>query len=124
LECEIVANNVDPCISSCGYNEETDSKKCVDENQRNSVWIGVIICLIGSTTLNIGLNVQKYAFTKHQEELDRYNQETETIPDDDNNSTRNSIKSSRRSTLYKKLEKFMFWKQIIVSPVSVDTRNR
>lgn len=120
-ECEIVANNVDPCNSNCRYYDDTNNEKCGDKNQKNHTWIGVIICLIGSATLNIGLNVQKYAFTKYQRELDRechsaanYNQDKQQIVADDNNSTH----SSHHSTLYKKLEKFMFWKQIIVSPVS------
>ncbi|GES79646.1 magnesium transporter NIPA-domain-containing protein [Rhizophagus clarus] len=130
-ECEIVANGVDPCAldSDCRDYGETNSKKCVNENdedQKKHVWIGVLICLVGSTTLNIGLNVQKYAFTKHQEELNHFatshiqdGQQVVTITDDDDdkNSTRNSIESLQRSALYRKLEKFMFWKQIIVSPI-------
>ncbi|CAB4392126.1 hypothetical protein RhiirA5_478934 [Rhizophagus irregularis] len=122
MECEIVANDVDPCNSNCNYYDDTNSKKCGNKNQKNYIWIGVVICLIGSATLNIGLNVQKYAFTKHQRELDRechsaanYDQNKQQIVTDDNNSTH----SKQHSTLYKKLEKFMFWKQIIVSPLWV-----
>ncbi|RIA93854.1 magnesium transporter NIPA-domain-containing protein [Glomus cerebriforme] len=117
--CDIVANNVDPCISGSNCHYDHVIKKCaeINENQKKYIWIGVLICLIGSTTLNIGLNVQKYAFTKHQEETDK--QQLANTIGDDNNSIKNSTNNLEPSTLYRKLEKFMFWKQIIVSPMWV-----
>jgi len=123
-KCDIVATDVDPCDyrSDCNYN----SGKCVDVNQKQHIWIGILICLLGGVAANIGLNIQKYAFTK-QEELDRKQQQMMTDALDDDTSSKKNLSISNVSTtnnlehssLYRKLEPFMFLKQIIVSPVSV-----
>ncbi|KAJ2808540.1 hypothetical protein H4R20_000823, partial [Coemansia guatemalensis] len=44
--------------------------KCVSQEPHQQVWIGVILVLIGGATLNIGLNLQKYAFRKRQEKME------------------------------------------------------
>ncbi|PIA17765.1 hypothetical protein COEREDRAFT_86024 [Coemansia reversa NRRL 1564] len=43
--------------------------KCVSQEPHQQVWIGVLLVLIGGATLNIGLNLQKYAFRKRQEKI-------------------------------------------------------
>ncbi|KAJ2364863.1 hypothetical protein IW150_006370 [Coemansia sp. RSA 2607] len=43
--------------------------KCVSQEPHQQVWIGVLLVLIGGATLNIGLNLQKYAFRKREEKL-------------------------------------------------------
>ncbi|CAG8611719.1 4465_t:CDS:2, partial [Racocetra fulgida] len=48
----------------------------IDSSKSNSVILGVFICLAGNIILNIGLNVQKFAFTKYQEKIGK-TQETE-----------------------------------------------
>ncbi|CAI2170425.1 19968_t:CDS:2 [Funneliformis geosporum] len=112
-KCDIVANDVDPCdySSSCNYDKTSGIAKCLlNADRKGSIWIGVLICLLGGVAANIGLNIQKYAFTKHQEESNKI-----TNVNDDIGPTNNLD----RSSLYKKLERFMFWKQIIVSPLWV-----
>ncbi|KAJ2711613.1 hypothetical protein H4R19_003168, partial [Coemansia spiralis] len=44
--------------------------KCASQDPHQQVWIGVVLVLIGGATLNIGLNIQKYAFRKRQEKAD------------------------------------------------------
>ncbi|CAG8675901.1 7566_t:CDS:2, partial [Funneliformis mosseae] len=111
-KCDIIANDVDPCdySSSCIYDKTSGSAKCFNEDRKGGIWIGIVICLLGGVAANIGLNVQKYAFTKYQDELNK-----KSGVDDDVN----SINNLERSSLYRKLERFMFWKQIIVSPLWV-----
>ncbi|KAJ2728704.1 hypothetical protein IW152_005892 [Coemansia sp. BCRC 34962] len=41
--------------------------RCTSQEPHQQVWIGVLLVLIGGATLNIGLNLQKYAFRKRQE---------------------------------------------------------
>ncbi|KAJ1720333.1 hypothetical protein LPJ53_005027 [Coemansia erecta] len=43
--------------------------KCVSQEPHQQVWIGVLLVLIGGATLNIGLNLQKYAFRKREERI-------------------------------------------------------
>ncbi|KAJ2602091.1 hypothetical protein GGF39_000920 [Coemansia sp. RSA 1721] len=43
--------------------------KCVSQEPHQQVWIGVLLVLIGGATLNIGLNLQKYAFRKREEKI-------------------------------------------------------
>ncbi|KAJ1963441.1 hypothetical protein GGI12_002050 [Dipsacomyces acuminosporus] len=40
---------------------------CVSQEPHQQVWIGIVLVLIGGATLNIGLNLQKYAFRKREE---------------------------------------------------------
>ncbi|KAJ2761623.1 hypothetical protein IWQ57_005998, partial [Coemansia nantahalensis] len=44
--------------------------KCGSQEPHQQVWIGVVLVLVGGATLNIGLNIQKYAFRKRQEKAD------------------------------------------------------
>ncbi|KAJ2077209.1 hypothetical protein H4R24_005268 [Coemansia sp. RSA 988] len=48
----------------------TPTGKCVSQEPHQQVWIGVLLVLIGGATLNIGLNLQKYAFRKRQEKME------------------------------------------------------
>ncbi|KAJ2488377.1 hypothetical protein IWW47_005396, partial [Coemansia sp. RSA 2052] len=41
--------------------------RCVSQEPHQQVWIGVLLVLIGGATLNVGLNLQKYAFRKRQQ---------------------------------------------------------
>ncbi|CAG8545789.1 4315_t:CDS:2 [Acaulospora morrowiae] len=160
-KCLMVATNVDPCDYGLGcelnvQGSSTDQLQYTCVSKKNSVMLGVIICLIGSTVLNIGLNIQKYAFTKHQEEFSKQEliveslNEEVTINVSDGSikqkggsplslganevergeiivekrtsmveSTRGTSNNIEHSRLYKKMEKFMFWKQIVVSPLWV-----
>ncbi|KAJ1823174.1 hypothetical protein LPJ56_000168 [Coemansia sp. RSA 2599] len=43
--------------------------KCVSQEPHQQIWIGVLLVLIGGATLNIGLNLQKYAFRKREEKM-------------------------------------------------------
>ncbi|KAJ2213982.1 hypothetical protein IW143_003743, partial [Coemansia sp. RSA 520] len=83
FQCAIY-NNVDSCAS--GYtctNPDPKSKieptvgsplgKCTSQEPHHQIWIGVVLVLIGGATLNIGLNLQKYAFRKRQEKINAEN---------------------------------------------------
>ncbi|CAG8542318.1 13687_t:CDS:2 [Gigaspora margarita] len=131
--CSLVATNVDPCDHSLQCINSTDNvMKCVNNNSKSNnfiILIGVIICLTGNIILNIGLNIQKFAFTNYQEKISKdANHEVEdngtSLAKDkkDTNfvSTRSSLSPSNKShKWYKKFEKLMFWKQIVVSPLWV-----
>ncbi|KAJ2752377.1 hypothetical protein GGI19_003865 [Coemansia pectinata] len=41
--------------------------RCASQEPHQQVWIGVLLVLIGGATLNVGLNLQKYAFRKRQQ---------------------------------------------------------
>ncbi|KAI8325518.1 hypothetical protein GQ54DRAFT_337247 [Martensiomyces pterosporus] len=41
--------------------------KCISQEPHQQVWIGVLLVLVGGATLNVGLNLQKYAFRKREE---------------------------------------------------------
>ncbi|KAF9580732.1 NIPA-like protein 3 [Lunasporangiospora selenospora] len=101
---------------------------CQKIDQRNHVWIGVIITLVGSTVLNIGLNVQKFALRKHDER--RVQKELEMEEEhqrwrDELGWTEEQVqqeadrlyeeKESNHGKLYRKLKPYMFWQDIIVS---------
>ena len=103
---------------------------CQAVDQRNHVWIGVVITLISSTVLNLGLNGQKYALRKHderrvqkemkmEEEHERWRtqlgwteQQVEAEAD-----RLYEIKENIRGPLYRKLKPYMFWRAIFVSKV-------
>ncbi|KAI9467566.1 magnesium transporter NIPA-domain-containing protein [Coemansia mojavensis] len=72
-QCGVYGGTVDTCSSDlvCSTgNSKPDTAalgKCVSPEPRHQVWIGVLLVLVGGATLNIGLNLQKYAFRKRQE---------------------------------------------------------
>ncbi|KAJ1643648.1 hypothetical protein LPJ64_004600 [Coemansia asiatica] len=53
--------------SASHLDDGTPIGKCVSQEPHQQVWIGVLLVLIGGATLNIGLNLQKYAFRKREE---------------------------------------------------------
>ncbi|CAO3565023.1 unnamed protein product [Mortierella alpina] len=147
--CSLVGANVDTCeyhgvckfdldnISSDpkdtnGYTPEQMGQLglgvCQKIDQRNHVWIGVIITLISSTVLNLGLNGQKYALRKHdeqrvlkelemEEEHERWRQElgwTEEQVQAEIDRLYEE-KENRRGKLYRRLKPYMFWRAIFVS---------
>ncbi|KAF9952730.1 NIPA-like protein 3 [Mortierella alpina] len=147
--CSLVGANIDTCeyhgvckfdldnISSDpkatnGYTPEQMGQLglgiCQKIDQRNHVWIGVIITLISSTVLNLGLNGQKYALRKHdeqrvlkelemEEEHDRWRQElgwTEEQVQAEIDRLYEE-KENRRGKLYRRLKPYMFWRAIFVS---------
>ncbi|KAJ2472780.1 hypothetical protein GGI02_001338 [Coemansia sp. RSA 2322] len=75
-QCSLYAGSVDTCAS--GYvcttsssgnavsNSSTLLGRCVSQEPHQQVWIGVLLVLMGGATLNVGLNLQKYAFRKRQ----------------------------------------------------------
>ncbi|RIB13355.1 hypothetical protein C2G38_2041049 [Gigaspora rosea] len=129
--CSLVATSVDPCDHSLQCINSTDNvMKCGNNNSKSNnfiILIGVIICLTGNIILNIGLNIQKFAFTNYQEKISKdANYEVEdngtslTKDKKDSNfvSTRSSLSPSNKPhKWYKKFEKLMFWRQIVVSPL-------
>ncbi|KAI9500571.1 magnesium transporter NIPA-domain-containing protein [Coemansia spiralis] len=46
--------------------------RCMSQEPHQQVWIGVLLVLVGGATLNIGLNLQKYAFRKQQESAEQH----------------------------------------------------
>ncbi|KAJ2450027.1 hypothetical protein EV183_004555 [Coemansia sp. RSA 2336] len=72
-QCGVYGGTVDTCSSdlvcSTGNSKPiaTALGKCISPEPRHQVWIGVLLVLVGGATLNIGLNLQKYAFRKRQE---------------------------------------------------------
>ncbi|KAJ2723186.1 hypothetical protein GGI07_002821 [Coemansia sp. Benny D115] len=63
-----------------GLNDGTPTGKCVSQEPHQQVWIGVLLVLIGGATLNVGLNLQKYAFRKQQEKADADNSAADSAP--------------------------------------------
>ncbi|KAJ1939598.1 hypothetical protein FBU59_004067, partial [Linderina macrospora] len=49
--------------------EESGFGKCISQESHQQIWIGVLLVLVGGATLNVGLNLQKYAFRKREEKL-------------------------------------------------------
>lgn len=103
---------------------------CQPIDQRNHVWIGVVITLISSTVLNLGLNGQKYALRKHderrvhkememEEEHERWRQQLGWTEEQVEQEAERlfEIKENRRGPLYRKLKPYMFWRAIFVSKV-------
>ncbi|KAF8953610.1 NIPA-like protein 3, partial [Entomortierella lignicola] len=130
--CSLVGSNVDTCEyqSVCNFDSEdyngTGTCQAVDE--REHVWIGVVITLISSTILNIGLNGQKYALRKHderrvqkeiemEEEHERWRQELGWTEDQVQQEADRlyELKENRRGALYRRLKPYMFWRNIFVS---------
>ncbi|KAG0050023.1 hypothetical protein BGZ83_005186 [Gryganskiella cystojenkinii] len=142
--CSLVGNNVDSCEyhSNCKFDIDDGSVDgfspdqmrqqglgaCRAIDQRNHVWIGVVITLISSTVLNLGLNGQKYALRKHDER--RVQKEMEMEEEHERWRTQlgwteeqveaeadrlYEIKENRRGPLYRKLKPYMFWRAIFVS---------
>ncbi|KAJ2495095.1 hypothetical protein GGI11_008555, partial [Coemansia sp. RSA 2049] len=66
-QCALIGASVDTCSS--GYTCDSHSLCASQEPHQQQVWIGVLLVLVGGATLNIGLNIQKYAFRKHQSRL-------------------------------------------------------
>ncbi|KAK9720916.1 hypothetical protein K7432_003838 [Basidiobolus ranarum] len=76
-KCYLLSGEVNPCQDGSGCHIENSSSSqqrgvteigvCKDNNDKHSIWIGVVLVLLGGTTLNIGLNLQKYALRKSQE---------------------------------------------------------
>ncbi|KAF8926637.1 NIPA-like protein 3 [Dissophora ornata] len=105
---------------------------CQPIDQRSNVWIGVVITLISSTVLNLGLNGQKYALRKHDEqrvckelemdeEHERWRQElgwTEEQVQQEADRLYEE-KENRRGQLYRRLKPYMFWRNIFVSKLWV-----
>ncbi|KAF9209108.1 hypothetical protein CPC16_003403 [Podila verticillata] len=151
--CGLVGSNVDSCEyqNVCKFGDEDDAQGQYDINssdgtltrdqmqqqglgvchkidQRNHVWIGVVITLISSTVLNLGLNGQKYALRKHderriqkqmemEEEQERWRQElgwTEEQVEKEADRLYEE-KENRHGPLYRKLKPYMFWRAIFVS---------
>ncbi|CAG8598636.1 24468_t:CDS:10 [Cetraspora pellucida] len=116
--CSLVATDVDPCdysLQCVNVNSIDNVKRCenVNSSKSDSVILGVFICLTGNIILNIGLNVQKFAFTRGMED-------TNLMPTRVNsNPSVPSTGSVSSHKWYKKFEKLMFWKQIVVSPLWV-----
>ncbi|KAJ2784045.1 hypothetical protein H4R18_001358 [Coemansia javaensis] len=87
-QCGLYAGSVDTCDSglACGLGSTTTSGtgtgvqrrdtsgtpigRCASQEPRQQIWIGVLLVLVGGATLNVGLNLQKYAFRKRQEKAD------------------------------------------------------
>ncbi|KAJ1892996.1 hypothetical protein LPJ66_006019 [Kickxella alabastrina] len=57
-------------LRQAALEDGTPMGKCVSQEPHQQVWIGVLLVLIGGATLNIGLNLQKYAFRKRQENIE------------------------------------------------------
>ncbi|KAF9313308.1 NIPA-like protein 3 [Podila horticola] len=150
--CGLVGSNVDSCEyhSVCNFDEDDVGPHHINNNdgitltreqiqqqglgvchkidQRNHVWIGVVITLISSTVLNLGLNGQKYALRKHderrvqkqmevEEEQERWRQElgwTEEQVEKEADRLYEE-KENRHGALYRKLKPYMFWRAIFVS---------
>ncbi|KAF9575943.1 NIPA-like protein 3 [Mortierella alpina] len=148
--CSLVGSNVDTCQykgvckfdlennfpgdpkDANGYTPEQMAQLglgfCQKIDQRNHVWIGVIITLISSTVLNLGLNGQKYALRKHdeqrvlkelemEEEHERWRQDlgwTEEQVQAEIDRLYEE-KENRRGKLYRRLKPYMFWRAIFVS---------
>ncbi|KAG0358790.1 magnesium transporter NIPA-domain-containing protein [Gamsiella multidivaricata] len=148
--CTLVGSNVDSCEyhSTCNFDldeHQSDDPSqnngftldqmrqqglgfCQKIDQRNHVWIGVVITLISSTVLNVGLNGQKYALRKHdekrvlkglemEEEHERWRQEfgwTEEQVQEEADRLYEE-KENRRGKLYRRLKPYMFWRNIFVS---------
>ncbi|KAF9345303.1 hypothetical protein BGX26_003311, partial [Mortierella sp. AD094] len=141
--CSLVGSNVDTCEyhSTCGFDVDNginglssdQTRKqglgvCQAIDQRQNVWIGVVITLISSTVLNLGLNGQKYALRKHderrvfkelemEEEHERWRQElgwTEEQVQQEADRLYEE-KENRRGSLYRRLKPYMFWRNIFVS---------
>ncbi|KAJ2383932.1 hypothetical protein GGI23_007039, partial [Coemansia sp. RSA 2559] len=66
-QCALISASVDACSS--GYACDSRNLCMSQEPHQQQVWIGVLLVLVGGATLNIGLNLQKYAFRKHQSRL-------------------------------------------------------
>ncbi|KAJ1953321.1 hypothetical protein EC988_003059 [Linderina pennispora] len=49
--------------------EESGFGKCISQESHQQIWIGVLLVLVGGATLNVGLNLQKYAFRKRVEKM-------------------------------------------------------
>ncbi|KAI8354274.1 magnesium transporter NIPA-domain-containing protein [Mortierella sp. GBAus27b] len=147
--CSLVGSNVDSCEyhNTCTFDlddfEDNPSKNngftfdqmrqqglgfCQKIDQRKHVWIGVVITLISSTVLNLGLNGQKYALRKHDEQRVRKQLEREELHErwrQELHWTEEQIqqeadrlyeeKENRRGKLYRTLKPYMFWRNIIVS---------
>ncbi|KAF9324915.1 hypothetical protein BG006_000109 [Podila minutissima] len=150
--CGLVGSNVDSCEyqNVCKFGEDDVGPYDINNNngtkltreqmqqqglgvchkidQRNNVWIGVVITLISSTVLNLGLNGQKYALRKHderrvqkqmemEEEYERWRQElgwTEEQVEKEADRLYEE-KENRHGALYRKLKPYMFWRAIFVS---------
>ncbi|KAF9954425.1 NIPA-like protein 3 [Mortierella alpina] len=148
--CSLVGANVDSCeyhnvckfdfdstlprdpMDTNGYTPEQMVQLglgfCQKIDQRNHVWIGVIITLISSTVLNLGLNGQKYALRKHDEQRVQKELEHEEEYDvwrRERGWTEEEVqaeidrlyekKENSRGKLYRRLKPYMFWRAIFVS---------
>ncbi|KAG0292454.1 NIPA-like protein 3 [Dissophora globulifera] len=152
--CSLVGSDVDSCDyhSNCIFDFDGDQSDnpsdhngytldqlrqrqlglCQPIDQRNHVWIGVVITLISSTVLNLGLNGQKYALRKHderrvlkelemEEEHERWRQELGWTEDQVQQEADRLYeeKENRRGKLYRRLKPYMFWRNIFVSKLWV-----
>ncbi|KAF9187405.1 hypothetical protein BGZ51_001311 [Haplosporangium sp. Z 767] len=147
--CTLVGSNVESCAyhnvckfdfeghedipsNNNGYTFEQMRQQglgfCQKIDQRNHVWIGVVITLISSTVLNLGLNGQKYALRKHdeervlkelemEEEHERWRQELGWTEEQVQTEVDRLYeeKENRKSKLYRRLKPYMFWRAIFVS---------
>ncbi|KAJ2893419.1 hypothetical protein IWW38_002868 [Coemansia aciculifera] len=82
-QCGVYGGSVDTCTSgfTCATTRQSGSNaqksladpsttllgRCMSQEPHQQVWIGVLLVLIGGATLNVGLNLQKYAFRKRQQ---------------------------------------------------------
>ncbi|KAJ2356781.1 hypothetical protein GGF43_001858 [Coemansia sp. RSA 2618] len=82
-QCGVYSGAVDTCAAgyTCATGAAKDNKveplslntplgKCVSQEPHQQIWIGVVLVLVGGATLNIGLNLQKYAFRKRKEKIE------------------------------------------------------
>ncbi|KAG0250917.1 NIPA-like protein 3 [Mortierella polycephala] len=147
--CTLVGSNVESCAyhNICkfdfeghkdypgDYNDYTIEQMqqqglgfCQEIDQRDNVWIGVVITLISSTVLNLGLNGQKYALRKHdegrvrkelemEEERERWRQELGWTDEQVQAEVDRLYeeKENRRGKIYRRLKPYMFWRAIFVS---------
>ncbi|ORX90792.1 hypothetical protein K493DRAFT_304606 [Basidiobolus meristosporus CBS 931.73] len=91
-KCTLLSGEVNSCSSGSwchidkpGFTQQrgvSESGICHDVNEKNSIWVGVVLVLLGGTTLNIGLNLQKFALRKNQEKKKIAEQHSEVTQHD------------------------------------------
>lgn len=68
-QCSLYRDTIDTCGNglNCRIPKNATGGTCTTQQPKYQIWIGVVLVLLGGATLNIGLNVQKYAFRKRQQ---------------------------------------------------------
>ncbi|KAK9767415.1 hypothetical protein K7432_002815 [Basidiobolus ranarum] len=105
-KCSLLSGEVNSCEAGSGCVIEnnastqqrgvTVSGVCQDINEKHSIWIGIVLVLLGGTTLNIGLNLQKFALRKSQEKKKLLEQSNHENP-------RNSEDVNPHHTIFQKI---------------------